>query len=171
MPKIAIVNEKDEIIGSAYKREARKKGQIHRLIRILLHDGRGNVLLQKRHPKAQDSPNCWDFSVAGHVDENESYEVAAKREMQEELGLRDTPLQSLFKFYTERIKNGEQIRRFNQVFIARVNPEAIHPNLTELGGIEWFAKTQIVEMIQDSPANFSSGLREKYSQMSSYLHD
>lgn len=165
MPKIAIVNEKDEIIGAAEKSEARKQGQIHRIVRVLFHDGKGNVLLQKRHPKAQDSPNCWDFSVAGHVDEGESYEVAAKREMEEELGLNGIPLKPLFKFYTDKAKGIEQIRRFNKVFLAQIEPKTIRPNLTELGGVEWFTKFQITEMIRDHPDLFSSGLREHYFEI------
>lgn len=165
MTKIAIVSNKDEIIGAAEKSEARKQGQIHRLVRIVVHDSKGNVLLQKRHPKAQDSPNRWDFSVAGHVDENEDYEVAAKREMEEELGLKNIPLQPLFKFYTDKTKDGLQIRRFNKVFLAQIEPGAEHPNLTELGGIEWFAKSQIIEMIHSHPDLFSSGLKEYYSQI------
>jgi isopentenyldiphosphate isomerase len=164
MPKIAIVNDKDEIIGAAEKSEARKQGQIHRIVRILLHDGKGNVLLQKRHPKAQDSPNCWDFSAAGHVDENESYEAAAKREMEEELGLKNIPLDPLFKFYTSKIKGDAQIRRFNKVFLAQIEPKAVRPNLTELGGVEWFTRSQVTEMIHDRPNLFSSGLKEHYSQ-------
>jgi isopentenyl-diphosphate delta-isomerase len=169
MPKIAIVNDKDEIIGAAEKSEARKQGQIHRIVRVLLHDGRGNVLLQKRHPKAQDSPNCWDFSAAGHVDENESYEVAAKREMEEELGLKNIPLEPLFKFYTDKVKGGVHIRRFNKVFLAQIEPEVVHPNLAELGGVEWFAKSQITEMIHGHPDLFSSGLKEHYFQIAEKL--
>ena len=165
MTKIAIVNDEDEIIGAAEKSEARKQGQIHRIVRVLLHDGKGNVLLQKRHPKAQDSPDCWDFSAAGHVDEDESYEVAAKREMEEELGLKNSPLDPLFKFYTDKIKDGMHIRRFNKVFLAQAQPTAVRPNLTELGGVEWFAKSQITEMIHNHPDKFSSGLKEHYSHV------
>lgn len=165
MPNIAIVNDKDEIIGSAEKIEARKQGYIHRLVRVLLHDGQGNVLLQKRHPKAQDSPDCWDFSVAGHVDEDESYEMAATRELEEELGLNNILLQSQFKFYTDKPKGTERIRRFNMVFIAQVDPNEVHPNLEELGGAEWFAKSRIAQMIHDNPDRFSSGLKDHYSKL------
>jgi len=169
MPKIAIVNDNDEIIGAAEKSEARKEGQIHRLVRTLLHDGHGKVLLQKRHPEAQDSPNCWDFSAAGHVDEGEDYEVAASRELEEELGLSNIPLQPLFKFYTDKTKGAERIRRFNIVFVAQADPNMVHPDLTEIGGIEWFTKSQIAQMIHDEPDHFSSGLREHYSEIAGKL--
>ncbi len=165
MPKIAIVNDEDQIIGSAEKSDARKQGQIHRIVRVLLYGGKGDILLQKRHPKAQDSPNCWDFSAAGHVDEGEDYKTAANRELEEELGLSNVPLQYLFKFYTDRTKGAERIRRFNMVFVAQIDPNAVKPNLTELGGSEWFTKAQIAQMIHDDPNNFSSGLKDHYSEI------
>lgn len=165
MPRIAIVNDEDEIIGSAEKSEARKQNQIHRIVRVLLYDARGNVLLQKRHPKAQDSPNCWDFSAAGHVDEGEDYETAANRELQEELGLSNISLEPLFKFYTDKTKDTERIRRFNMVFIAQVDPSSVRPNLTELGASEWFTKPQVTQMIHDHPDHFSSGLKDHYSEI------
>ena len=163
MPKIAIVDEKDELIGSTEKSEARKRGYIHRIVRVLLHDGKGNILLQKRHPKAQDSPNCWDFSAAGHVDEGEDYETAASRELEEELGLSNISLEPLFKFYTDKVKDAQQIRRFNMVFIAQVDPSSVRPNLTELGGTDWFTKQQVMQMIHDNPDLFSAGLKDHYS--------
>ncbi len=170
MTKIAIVNDQDEIVGSAEKGEARKQGLMHRITRIFLHDGKGNVLLQKRHPKAHDSPNKWDFSAAGHVDEGENYEQAAKRELEEELGLKDVPLAFLFKFYTEKTVDAEHIRRFNEVFLARIDdPTIVRPNLTELGGIAWFTKSQISDMIRSNPNDFSSSLKEKYSQVLRHL--
>jgi isopentenyl-diphosphate delta-isomerase len=169
MPKIVIVNEKDEIMGSAEKSDVRKNGQIHRIVRILLHDGKGNILLQKRHPKAQDSPNRWDFSVAGHVDENEDYDIAAKREMKEELDLDNVVLRPLLKFYAEKIVDEDQIRRFNMVFLGSVNAKSVRPNLNELGNIAWFTNLQIETMLREEPDTFSSGLRENYSKIVSYL--
>ncbi len=170
MTKIAIVNDKDEIVGSAEKGEARKQGLIHRITRIFVHDGNGKVLLQKRHPKAHDSPNKWDFSAAGHVDEGENYEQAAKRELEEELGLEDVPLTILFSFYTEKTADVERIRRFNTVFLAKVNDHTIvRPNLAELGGVEWFTKTQVTDMIRNNPDDFSSSIKEKYPQILKHL--
>lgn len=170
MTKIAIVNDQDEIVGSAEKNEARKQGMIHRITRVFVHDSDGNVLLQKRHPKAHDSPNKWDFSAAGHVDEGENYEQAAKRELEEELSLRDIPLTFLLKFYTEKTVGAEHIRRFNEVFLTKIKDHAVvRPDLTELGGVEWFTKTQVTDMIRNNPDDFSSGLKEKYPQILKYL--
>lgn len=170
MPKIAIVNDNDEIIGSAEMGDARKNGQIHRIVRVLFHDGKGNILLQKRHPKAHDSPSKWDFSAAGHVDEGEDYDTAARRETKEELGLDNIALQPIFKFYAERISGTNRIRRFNEVFLAKVEDhKLVHPDLTELGGVEWFTKSQITEMIRNNPDQFTTGLKERYAQVADHI--
>jgi isopentenyldiphosphate isomerase len=171
MPKIAIVNEKDEIIGAAEKSEARKNGQIHRLVRILLCGDDGRILLQKRHPKAQDAPDKWDYSVGGHVDEGEDYVAAAIRELEEELNLSNIVLKPLFKFYAEKVVNGERLRRFSTVFSGQVDAKAVRPNLNELGGIRWFTKSQVAAMIRKKPEDFTAGLRDYYSQTSHYFGD
>lgn len=171
MPKIAIVNEEDEIIGSAEKSDARKNGQIHRLVRVLLYDAAsGKVLLQKRHPKAKDAPNKWDFSVAGHVDEGEDYETAAHREMNEELNIDQVVLKPLFKFYAEKMLDGDHIRRFNMVFVGSTDIESVKPNLDELGGVEWFTTSQIEVMLRDEPDAFSSGLKDNYVKIAPHLN-
>jgi 16S rRNA (adenine1518-N6/adenine1519-N6)-dimethyltransferase len=169
MAKIAIVNEDDEVIGTAEKSEARQNGQIHRLVRILLCDAEGKILLQKRHPLAKDSPGRWDFSAAGHVDEGEDYEAAAQREMHEELGLGTIKLKPLFTFYAEKDAGGVRLRRFNTVFLGQVDPDMIRPNLAEIGGVDWFTKSQVAAMIRTSPDDFSTGLKETYGKIMSYM--
>jgi 16S rRNA (adenine1518-N6/adenine1519-N6)-dimethyltransferase len=169
MAKVAIVNDKDEIIGSAERSDARKSGQLHRIVRVMLLDGKGNILLQKRHPQAEDSPNKWDFSAAGHVDEGEGYEFAAKREVQEELGLDDITLQPLFKFYAERVSASYHIRRFNMVFMGHIDPLLVHPDLDELGGVEWFTKSQVEAMLREKKENFTKGFADNFERIATYI--
>jgi len=76
---IAIVNEEDEIIGSASREIALRDGLIHRIAQILVVNDANEILLQKRG-KSVDAPGKWDHSVAGHVDAGEDYFQAALRE-------------------------------------------------------------------------------------------
>jgi isopentenyldiphosphate isomerase len=169
MPKITIVDENDEVIGSAEKAEARRSGQIHRIVRILIQKSDGAILLQKRHPQAKDSPNKLDFSVAGHVDTGEDYLSAAHREANEELGLTNLSLVPILKFYTEKKQDNEIIRRFNQVYLARTEQE-VQPNLSELGGIEWLNQAQLEQRLKEYPNDFSSSIAYYYPTMKSRLY-
>ena len=64
------------------------------------------VLLQRRSPGKDSFPNCLDTSSAGHLDAGDTFEEAAYRELEEELGVRrkDLPsdgLQFLFFYHHE----------------------------------------------------------------------
>lgn len=101
-----IVNEQDEVTGTALRREVhRNPALIHRAIGVLVFV-RGKLLLQKRSATKDTFPDTWTCSVTGHVDAGETYEQAALRELQEEAGIRAaTPLlliaKHLFRYENE----------------------------------------------------------------------
>ena len=89
----------DEILevvdGQGCVLELRTRGEIHRdpslahrAVHVLVRNGQGDLYLQQRSMDKLVQPGKWDASVGGHVDPGESYEAAAEREMEEELGLR-----------------------------------------------------------------------------------
>lgn len=89
-----VVNERDEPIGRAARREVHARGLWHRAVWVLVFDRAGRIFLQKRSMKKDMSPGLWDGSCAGHVDAGEDYDTAAVRELGEELGLHvTTPLE------------------------------------------------------------------------------
>ena len=61
-----------------------------RLSVILLVDRRGHVLLMERDEHAPVSPEKWGM-VGGHVEDDEDFEPAAYRELEEETGIRLRP--------------------------------------------------------------------------------
>ena len=82
-----IVNESDEVIGSAPRDEVHARGLRHRAIHVQIFNHAGEVFLQKRSIWKDRSPGKWDSSTAGHVDAGESYEQAARRELMEEIAV------------------------------------------------------------------------------------
>ena len=59
---------------------------MQRFSSIILVDRRGWVLLQERDEHPLIDPECWGF-VGGHLDDGETYERAAYRELEEETGV------------------------------------------------------------------------------------
>ncbi len=59
----------------------------HRAVHVMVRNSGGELFLQLRSMNKVTQPGRWDTSVGGHVDPGESYEVAARREMHEELGI------------------------------------------------------------------------------------
>jgi isopentenyl-diphosphate delta-isomerase len=86
-----VVNERDEVVGRATRREVHARGLWHRAVHTLGCDPAGRVLLQKRSMLKDLSPGLWDSSCSGHLDASEDYDTAAARELGEEIGVRLAP--------------------------------------------------------------------------------
>ncbi|MEV8020903.1 NUDIX domain-containing protein [Streptomyces sp. NPDC086554] len=96
---LAIVDENDEVIGEAPRGEAYARGLRHRCAFILARDTEGRVFVHRRTPTKLVFPSLYDMFVGGVVGAGESYDDAALREAQEELGVSGLPQPTpLFKF-------------------------------------------------------------------------
>lgn len=60
---------------------------LHRVVHVLVFNDTGELLLQERSLSKDVAPGKWDTSVGGHVSPDEDIFVAARREMEEELGV------------------------------------------------------------------------------------
>ena len=72
---------------TALKSEAHKLGLYHQTIHVWFFTDDSKILLQKRASVKNIFPNLWDVSVAGHIGAGEKVEIAAIREVAEEIGL------------------------------------------------------------------------------------
>ena len=83
-----VVDRNDTVIGRASREEVHQNGLLHRSAHLLVFDGSGRVLLQKRSEGKDRFPGRWDSSVSGHVDSGEGYDQCIVREAMEEIGIR-----------------------------------------------------------------------------------
>lgn len=101
-----IVDENDEVIGQSPRGEAYARGLRHRCVFVLARDAEGRIFVHRRTPAKLVFPSLYDMFVGGVVGMGESYDEAALREAEEELGVRGLPRPvPLFKFLYE---NGSQ---------------------------------------------------------------
>jgi len=98
------VDEKDTILGSIEKNEARKKKLILRIVHILIFDKQGRMALQLRGKDCAFCPHHWSTSVGGHVMSKEAPEDAAMREFKEELGT-SVPITFFKKDFYKPVEN------------------------------------------------------------------
>ena len=98
---VAIVDEDNHVVGSAARREMRARRLPHRSTYILVFNSRGEVYVQKRTRTKDVFPGYYDPAAGGVVLAGESYLEGALRELEEEMGIRGVPLESLFEFFHE----------------------------------------------------------------------
>jgi len=99
-----VVNERDEVIGKAPRKEVHARGLWHRAVHVLVFNARGEVFLQKRSLKKDIAAGKWDSSASGHLDSGEDYDACAVREVREEIGLRLA--QTPFVLHPDEIETG-----------------------------------------------------------------
>lgn len=101
-----IVDENDEVTGQAPRGEAYARGLRHRCVFVQARDAQGRIFVHRRTPAKLVFPSLYDMFVGGVVGAGESYDEAALREAEEELGVSGLPAPvTLFKFLYE---NGSQ---------------------------------------------------------------
>jgi isopentenyldiphosphate isomerase len=99
-----VVDEFDNIIGAKFRHEI-GRDEIYRVasVWVVTPNGQGyKVLIAQRKLTKKHDPGKWGPSVAGTVDEGETYEINAVKELGEEVGLLDVvlmPMDSESKFH------------------------------------------------------------------------
>lgn len=86
-----VVDERDVVVGQAFRREIHRRGLLHRAIHIFWLRRDGKLCLQRRSYAKDNCPGMLSSSCAGHVDAGEDYLRAAVRELREELGVAVPP--------------------------------------------------------------------------------
>jgi isopentenyl-diphosphate delta-isomerase type 1 len=140
---LEVMDENNKVVGLAGRKEIHKKGLRHRSVHIFIFNTRGALYLQKRSPSKDQYPEHWDTSAAGHTDPGESQKEAARRELQEELGL-DVPIMEVLQYPACRETGWE----FVTLFMARTD-DPIHLNLEEATTGDYFTPDQLAQLLAD----------------------
>lgn len=82
-----VVDDEDRVIGRRPRGEVYAHGLTHRCVFILVRDGEGRIFVHRRTPGKLVFPSRYDMFVGGVVGAGESYDDAALREAEEELGV------------------------------------------------------------------------------------
>jgi 8-oxo-dGTP pyrophosphatase MutT (NUDIX family) len=97
-----IVDENDEVVGQALRGEAYARRLRHRCVFILARDPDDRIFVHRRTAQKLVFPSMYDMFVGGVVGAGESYQEAALREAEEELGVQGLPAPApLFRFLYE----------------------------------------------------------------------
>lgn len=96
---VTIVDEHNNAMGAVPRRRMRRQNLPHRSTYVLVFNTQGELYVQKRTMTKDVFPGYYDPAAGGVVLAGETYAECARRELAEEMGIRDVPLTWRFDFY------------------------------------------------------------------------
>ena len=150
-----VVNEADEVTGQATRREVHERKLLHRAVHIFVVNRHGELLLQKRSRFKDVHPSVWDSSAAGHLDAGEDYLPAAIRELDEEMGITDVPVEEIGRVAPCEATGWEHVT----LFLARWTGSPRFP-CSEVEAAVWMRPEELEAWTTARPEDFASGFLE-----------
>ncbi|NOX56814.1 MAG: NUDIX domain-containing protein [Planctomycetes bacterium] len=147
-----IVDAEDRVIGQATRREVHARGLKHRAVHIFVFDPDGRLLVQTRSIHKDEDPLLYTSSASGHVDAGETYQEAARRELEEELGLKPRPMEFLVKL----VAGPETSNEHTVLYRAQCRPDEIAVDPYEIAAVEFVALETVRRWLLEQPQKFSS---------------
>lgn len=146
---LAVVDADDKELTGQPRHVIHATGLLHRAVHVFIFGPDGRLLLQQRSAKKDMYPLHWEC-VGGHLAPGESYDAAAAREVEEELGIAANELTFLQKL-TACDETGQE---FIQVYRAVIT-ETPQPQPDEVIGLHWFTRHDLEREIAASARLFS----------------
>lgn len=164
MEFLDIVDENGIPTGKTILREsAHRNGIRHRTSHVWilrLHNGKAQVLLQKRNRNKDSYPGCYDISSAGHIPAEEGFLESALRELKEELGVIAEKEELIYcgnrRFEYHDVFHGEEFRdnQVSNVYVLWRDTEAedFAIQKSEVDSVLWMDWDACINMVKNKKA-------------------
>ena len=101
---VPLVDEQGKVTGQALRSQVHNGSKLlHPVVHLHVLNKNGSILIQKRPANKLIQPGKWDTAVGGHISAGETLEQALKKEVFEEIGLKEfsAKLQKVYKWESE----------------------------------------------------------------------
>jgi isopentenyl-diphosphate delta-isomerase len=153
MSDVILVDNNDNVLGETSREKAHQEGLLHRVAVTYVVNDKKEILVNER---AKDGH--LDHSSAGHVDVGESYLEAAKRELEEELGISGIELVDIGSTQAQDISETFNSRHMFRVYICKEAPIKI--NEDEVKSVFWATPRSIFEDMKVNPGKYTGGFKQ-----------
>ena len=154
-----VVDVHDRVVEVATRADIHARRLRHRAVHILVVRPQGDIYVQRRALHKDCAPGLWDSSAAGHVAHGEDYDSAAPRELSEELGLVDVPLEPLCRLAANTDTGFEFVRAY-----ACVTSREPVPDTWEIAEGAWRSPHELEALIKRRPQHFTDSFKLIFSQ-------
>ncbi len=152
-----IVDENDKAVGKDWRNSIYAKGLNHniRAVNVFIFNSDGKLLVPKRSMNRRIYPGCFDFSCAEHVSSGEDYYQAAKRGLEEELGIRDINLIEL-----GRLTPKDGVSCFMKVYKSEYNEDITNYDKDGIDELFWYSLEEVKQIIAEDKTKFKGDFLE-----------
>ena len=167
---LIIVDAQDRILGHGTKAELHQgAGTLHRAFSIFLFNDAGHVLLQKRSADKPLWPEFWSNTCCSHPRRGESYGIATRRRLKEELGV-EAPLRFTHRFrYQAQFSAEGAEHELCSVYVGRIDGDPV-PNPQEVSDWQWVSPSALDEWLDTNPENLTPWFKLEWAALRSGEH-
>jgi 16S rRNA (adenine1518-N6/adenine1519-N6)-dimethyltransferase len=151
-----VVDDANQVIDQQPRGVVHRDRLKHRAVHIFLFHRNGDLFLQRRSRLKDVAPGRWDSSAAGHLDAGESYDIAARRELQEELGV-DAPTERIAEMGPDGANGFEFVELHRAELPSGVKPR--WPASEDEFG-QFFPVETIDAWVANRPGDFAGAFRQ-----------
>jgi len=156
--QVILVDTFDLPQGKMEKIEAHEKGLLHRAFSIFIFNSKNELLLQQRAKDKYHSSGLWTNTCCSHPRWGESNLDAAKRRLQEEMGM-ECDLRYGFNFiYKSEFEDGLIEHELDHVFFG-TSDELPKINKTEVESFRYMSLEDLQNEIKNNPKNYTTWLK------------
>jgi isopentenyl-diphosphate delta-isomerase len=153
--QVVLVDAENRPTGTAGKLAAHRDGALHRAFSVIIWNGNGEVLLQKRAAEKYHSGGLWTNACCGHPRPGEAVEAAAVRRLGEEMGF-SCPLEEFGTItYRAELDQGLVEHEFVHVFRGTFDG-VMAPNPDEVCDVRWITPDELLAAFDETPEIFTA---------------
>ena len=168
--KVVLVDKEDFQLGLMPKLEAHRKGVLHRAFSVFVFNSSKLLLMQKRSSLKYHSPGLWTNTCCSHQRDGESTVDAAKRRLNEEMGL-NVDLKETFSFiYKANLENGLIEHEFDHVLVGFTdfNPDI---NTNEVEDWKWIDLSFLELDLDKNPNIYTEWFKIIFKRVKGYIEN
>ena len=165
---VVLVDQNDQKLGLMEKQQAHIAGLLHRAFSVFVFNSKGELMIQQRAASKYHSPTLWTNTCCSHPRDNETYEQAAHRRLEEEMGF-DCELEYKFNFiYKAHLENDLIEHELDHVFIGTFDNEPkLNPD--EVMAYRWVELDDLKKDMEKNPQNYTAWFKIIFEHYVSYI--